>query len=165
MNAFTVYGKMPAVSIMLNVMISCCKSRYRNQELHSVPYKQPGSVLILILYSLTRVIVTDTMSAMPPEPGWCAVHSTPPRLLSAIFHQSRACWGWPTIMQIRVEIIVCKRERVELLTELSRRWFVNSVWNGCHKVPAMCRTHWRLQLTFASLLIVSGRRLKWPDLL
>jgi len=32
---------------------------------------------------LNRGIVTDTMSATPLEPGWWAVHSTPPRLLPA----------------------------------------------------------------------------------
>ena len=35
------------------------------------------------VFILNRDIVTNTMSAIPPEPGWCAVHSTPPRLLSA----------------------------------------------------------------------------------
>jgi len=34
-------------------------------------------------FILNRGIVTDTMSATPLEPGWLAVHSTLPRLLSA----------------------------------------------------------------------------------
>jgi len=46
---------------------------------------------------LNRGIVTGIMSAMPLEPGWCAVHSTPPRLLLGFV-----------------------RERVELLIELGR---------------------------------------------
>jgi len=43
-----------------------------------------------VFYILNRGIVTDTMSVMPLEPGWCAVHSTPSRLLSA---RSVPC-GW-----------------------------------------------------------------------
>ena len=34
-------------------------------------------------FILNRGIMTDIMPATPPEPGWCAVHSTPSRLLSA----------------------------------------------------------------------------------
>jgi len=34
-------------------------------------------------FTLNRGIVTDIMPAPPLEPGWCAVHSTPSRLLSA----------------------------------------------------------------------------------
>jgi len=34
-------------------------------------------------FILNRDIATDIMSATSLEPGWCVVHSTPPRLLSA----------------------------------------------------------------------------------
>ena len=34
-------------------------------------------------FILNRGIKTDIMPATPPDPGWCAVHSTPSRLLSA----------------------------------------------------------------------------------
>ena len=33
--------------------------------------------------TLNRVIMTDMMPAKPTEPGWCAVHSTSSRLLTA----------------------------------------------------------------------------------
>ena len=44
------------------------------------------------VFLLNRGIVTDKMSAMSPELGWCVVHSTPLRLLSArLVPCGRAC--------------------------------------------------------------------------
>ena len=55
-------------------------------NLYSSGSSSAGPALVEIAtarsFILDRGIVTDTMSATPLEPGWYAVHSTPPRLLS-----------------------------------------------------------------------------------
>ena len=63
------------------------------------------------VFIFNRGIVTDIISASPfrSQDGWCAVHSTPSRLLV---------------------LAVC-RERVELLIERTRWWFENSPRHHC----------------------------------
>ena len=53
------------------------------------------------------------LSVTPPEPSWCAVHSTPSRLFSARLAR------WPAAIWIRVETVQAVwRKRVELFIEL-----------------------------------------------
>jgi len=76
--------------------VLCLGEFSQNAQLRA-PCKQPGPVSTLIFiavghpqqtplwwkiattrsFMLNGGIVTDTISAMHPEPGWCAVHSIP----------------------------------------------------------------------------------------
>jgi len=59
------------------------------------------------------------------------------RPCSCSFHQSRACWGWPTAGRNWSRLFV--RERVELLIELSRRWLRTNIGSTIYYIYTLFR--------------------------